>query len=485
MKYLAILRDSLREVLDSKVFYVMLALSGVVILGVASVSFEYQPAEEGVRRVCAGMLKHLVAPGITHLPLTGPLVRYKVEQFEQLNPGAVPWHGQYRFVLAARPQRPAGQEKEAETRVDALRLLVLWDNLARNRGEGTGEDEASRRRLTEALQQAQRLSFPEREPFLARQLEEELGRVSPAQMEEFIRRQLAAQAALDEVRVRLEPARGDETRFTVEAQGGPETYRTWPTRVILFFGGWTWPVESTVGFSVYTIEDFIVCGIGAGVAMFLSTFITASFIPSMLRKGTIDLLLSKPIYRPLLLVYKYIGGLSFMFLNTVVIVVGVWVMLGLRSGLWAPGFLLSIVILTYEFAIFYAVSTLFGVLTRSSIVSILMSCLAWVALFAVGNGYVFIDDLRRNEAHSEVKIVPRWGSVTADILHVGLPHYKDLDALNGEVLARDLLGPNSEQLKDLQKISASSNWSQVLGVTTGWIALLVGLACWRFAVKDY
>src|SRR5581483_4369391 len=77
-------------------------------------------------------------------------------------------------------------------------------------------------------------------------------------------------------------------------------------------------------------------------------------------------------------------GLLFIFLNTALAVGGVWLALSWRSGLWAPGFLLAIPTITFFFAILYAVSTLFAVLTRSPVVSILMTCGAWFFLFVVG-----------------------------------------------------------------------------------------------------
>ena len=121
------------------------------------------------------------------------------------------------------------------------------------------------------------------------------------------------------------------------------------------------------------IEDVIVGGIGSGIAMLIGIVITAFFVPNMLRKGTVDMLLVKPISRVTLLLYKYVGGLTFIFLNTVVAVGGVWLALGLRSGVWATGFLVMILVITFFFAILYSVSTLFGVLTRSPIVAILLT----------------------------------------------------------------------------------------------------------------
>ena len=51
---------------------------------------------------------------------------------------------------------------------------------------------------------------------------------------------------------------------------------------------------------------------------------------------------------------------------------GVWLVLALRSGVWDFSFLIVIPVLTFTFAILYAVSTLAAVLTRSPIVSILL-----------------------------------------------------------------------------------------------------------------
>jgi len=48
MKFLAILKDSFREALDSKVFYAMIGLSLLLILLVGSVSFKPLSADEAL-----------------------------------------------------------------------------------------------------------------------------------------------------------------------------------------------------------------------------------------------------------------------------------------------------------------------------------------------------------------------------------------------------------------------------------------------------
>src|SRR5205085_722090 len=138
------------------------------------------------------------------------------------------------------------------------------------------------------------------------------------------------------------------------------------------------------------------------VIMFLSTIMTASFLPNMLTKGTVDLLLVKPTHRTTLFVYKFLGGLLFMFLNTAVIMGGIWLAIGLQAGLWINTFLLCILIYTFQFAIFYAVSARAAVLTRISIVAIMVSVMLWVFLFGLSwTHWFFIETHRARQAQDE------------------------------------------------------------------------------------
>jgi hypothetical protein len=260
-------------------------------------------------------------------------------------------------------------------------------------------------------------------------------------------------------------------------------------------------------FWLWLIEDFLVCGMGAGVALVLSIIMTAFFIPNMLRKGTVDLLIVKPISRTTLLGYKYIGGLSYMLINTLIIVFGIWLALGLRSGMWGTGFLISIPILTFEFAIFYAVSALFGVLTRSTIVAVLMGVGAWGALAVLGWIYGQIDLTRHrsesqllagkmigqgqpdpddpNSPHYEEEPLPKMVYTIADTIHFVLPRMKDLDVLISRAVQLDLLSGGDAQRKATEKVYASFNPWTAFGVSSLWILGMLGLACWRFSAKDY
>src|SRR5260370_27486444 len=189
--------------------------------------------------------------------------------------------------------------------------------------------------------------------------------------------------------------------------------------------------------------------------------------------------MARPIARWLLLAYKCVGGLLFMFRTTLVVVGGIWAVLGVRSGIWAPGFLLTIFVLTFQFAIFYAVSTLMGVMTRSPIVCILAACFTWRVLWGVGTLHIFADATR------DADLLPKWVDTTANVTNLALPRYKDLDSLSERLTARGLISQDSDQSKAIDKVFGNVSWVQTVGVTLLYIAILLAIACWWFASKDY
>jgi ABC-type transport system involved in multi-copper enzyme maturation permease subunit len=474
MKFIAILKDSLREAIDAKVFYVMVGLSLLLIFVAATARFtpaaggrpfmelaavplsvdlstldpvEAQRGGDPFRllRGLRGLYQVTKVYALDNAPDL-PTSTFRVEVKPQ---GRLPF-----FFTAPRPEKAVEQFRER---------FGVWDDL----------------RIAEVLE----VSY-------------------------------------------------DKGTYLIDARPTPEGRRLWPHEFSLFFGGV--PVSLSflfpnapagqgmpLAFQLYILEDFIVNSVGSWVAILVSVVITAFFIPNMLRKGTVDLLIVKPIRRPTLLLYKYVGGLLFILLNTAVAVTGVWLALSLRSGIWAPGFLLSVPVITFFFAILYAVSTLFGVLTRSPIVSILMTCGAWFFLWVVGltnlgfeaYGKYQEGQVRRHASQMAATSVgflagPAGPLQAANVLnaqtqrltpyekatnvfarvvaavHFVLPRTRDLDTLMSGALQRDLLrlprGLGEQALSD-RRIS----WGESLTVSGVFIALLLGASCWWFATRDY
>jgi ABC-type transport system involved in multi-copper enzyme maturation permease subunit len=107
--------------------------------------------------------------------------------------------------------------------------------------------------------------------------------------------------------------------------------------------------------------------------LFFSLISTASFIPSMLEKGTIDLLISKPVSRFNILFSKFLGAVLFMFLSMVFLLGSIWLILSAKSGYWDFQFLLAIPMITLAFAVMYTINVYIGLLTQSTIISILVN----------------------------------------------------------------------------------------------------------------
>lgn len=99
----------------------------------------------------------------------------------------------------------------------------------------------------------------------------------------------------------------------------------------------------------------------------------SSFIPSMLEKGNIDLLLSKPVTRAQIILAKFLGGVLLIFLSLLYLIGFVWLILSSKSGFWHVPFLYSVLWLTLSFAVIYSLIILIGLISQSSILSIILS----------------------------------------------------------------------------------------------------------------
>ncbi len=109
------------------------------------------------------------------------------------------------------------------------------------------------------------------------------------------------------------------------------------------------------------------------LGLLLAIFSCSSFIPNMLEKGNIDLLLSKPISRFQIMLGKYLGGVLVVLLNITFLILGVWLIVSFKFSYWDVSFLWSIIIITFTFAVLYALIVLFGVLTKSSILGMMIA----------------------------------------------------------------------------------------------------------------
>jgi ABC-type transport system involved in multi-copper enzyme maturation permease subunit len=115
----------------------------------------------------------------------------------------------------------------------------------------------------------------------------------------------------------------------------------------------------------------------------LALISTAGTFPDLMASGSIDLYLSKPISRLRLFATKYVGGLLFAALQVLVFSVAIFFLLGIRGHSWEPSVFLSIPIVLAVFSYLFCVCVLLGVMTRSTITSLLIVFLLWFCLWGV------------------------------------------------------------------------------------------------------
>lgn len=107
--------------------------------------------------------------------------------------------------------------------------------------------------------------------------------------------------------------------------------------------------------------------------MFLAVFASAGLIPAVFEPGRIELLLSKPVERYHILLGRYIGNLLVIASNVFYLVFAVWLIFGIKTRVWTPGFLWSSVLTVFIFAVLLTVVLLVGVLWESAVVSTMVT----------------------------------------------------------------------------------------------------------------
>lgn len=467
MKFIAILKDSLREAIDAKVFYVTVGLSALLIL--LAFTTKFTPAAGGK------MVMEMAA-----VPLSVDLNDLDPNEMQGGGPGGDPERmlKRMRGLYKVKEVYPLDNAPDAVT--STFRVVVT---------------------------SAAAIPFFGPKPDkVVEQIKERFGHWGDKPIAEVV------------------SVKHENGEYLIDARVTEVGQRMWPHGFSLFFGAL--PVFSQgvpLGAQLYLIETILVISVGAWVTILISIVMTAFFIPNMIRKGTVDMLIVKPVRRTTLLLYKYVGGLLFIFLNTVIVVAGVWLALSVRSGVWAPSFLLAIPVITFFFAILYSVSTLFGVLSGSPIVSILVTCGAWFLLWVVGLVHTIFGvvekqaevQVRRNASEIAGTLVgagaepgvTAWSGVAmvlaetnrpearwrkepnrfADVVawvHYVLPRTGDLDTLMTAQLQRELL-VMPRGLSAQAMTTGKMSWGESLTVSGVFIAVMLGLACWWFSTRDY
>jgi ABC-type transport system involved in multi-copper enzyme maturation permease subunit len=119
------------------------------------------------------------------------------------------------------------------------------------------------------------------------------------------------------------------------------------------------------------------------IAAILALVSTASMIPDFISSGSIELALSKPIGRLRLFITKYLAGLLFVTLQVLVFTCAAFLVIGIRGKAWEPGLFWAVPLTVLCFSYVFCVCALLGLVTRSTIASLLLTLLLWFGVFGV------------------------------------------------------------------------------------------------------
>jgi len=233
---------------------------------------------------------------------------------------------------------------------------------------------------------------------------------------------------------------------------------------------------------VLRIQSLLANNIAGQFGVLIAVVVTAWFMPNMLKKGSIDLLLARPVPRWRLLVYRYLGGLTFVALNASILIGGTWAGLTIGTGFVQWGYLLCAVTLTLLFAIVYSVSVLTSVLFRNVVLSIVFPVAFWFVCSTVNTIHLLFD----NPILSAAFPVPKVVKDIFEVIYYVVPSTTDLGSLNVYFMS---LGEGEESIRGtmaamgqaLEQVDYTGSILSSLAFT----AVMVALAAYFFHRKDF
>ena len=153
---------------------------------------------------------------------------------------------------------------------------------------------------------------------------------------------------------------------------------------------------NTLFFPASTFYKLIFQSLGIDIwltwlAAILALISTASVVPELIASGSIDMMLSKPISRSRLFLTRWVTGLFFAGIQTLVFVTASFLVIGIRGGAWEPGLFIAVPVVIVFFSYLYCFCALMGVITRSTVASLLLTLVFWLVLFGVQKAEQFLN----------------------------------------------------------------------------------------------
>lgn len=248
--------------------------------------------------------------------------------------------------------------------------------------------------------------------------------------------------------------------------------------------------SNLIGFTVYFLASTVMGWIG----VMLMVIATAGTFPSFIERGAVDVVLSKPISRPRLFLYKYLAGMVFVVLQACVFFGLTFLVMWLRWGVFAPGYLACILLLVLLFSYLYCVSVLVAIKTRSTVAAILVSLFCWTIFALVHQAPslfdAFPDMKERRTLYASVRVASWIPPKTGDFPYIAAKWAQagtSIDAMpyftatvNSDVERKEI-----ERARDVERRELNKSHLLSIGSSLAFEAVIVLWAMWVFARKDY
>jgi len=269
-----------------------------------------------------------------------------------------------------------------------------------------------------------------------------------------------------------------------------------PSGIDVLFGTWTFNTSeypNLVGLdsgkiaalAVHFILDLVVGWAGVTLAVIA----TAGFIPTLLERGAIDVLLSKPISRTKLFVGKYLGSMVFITLHASFFVVVTFLVIGTRWHVWMPGYLATIPLIVILFSYVYCVSAWAGVMYRSAVPAVLLSIGAWVFFAGIQGAGDMFDAFPKWKEN-------RWAYATVSAARWCVPKTHDITYVaakwSGASASTELVPEVRESDREAvhhagqaERERMNINPLYTIGSSLLFEGFVLVLALWKFARSDY
>jgi hypothetical protein len=233
-------------------------------------------------------------------------------------------------------------------------------------------------------------------------------------------------------------------------------------------------VESEIGFLEALIARWA-AGV-AGTLLLLAS--TAGFLPEFLKPGAASILLAKPIPRWTLLTGKVVGVLAFVTLLTGGFIVGTWLALGTKTGVWAPGYLLAWPLLVVQFAGLYTASVVTATCTRNATASLFTALACWVICLGVNHSRDSLQVAEGAPAH------PRVTRLATEAAYWVLPKPLDFSKLLDQAVgASKHFAESAEPEEDVT--GGRIGFAFSIGSSLLFAAVMLAIAARQLSTTDY